>query len=172
MYCSCELQIPFAYIQSSKRRSPSKRKESGNTSPAKKCKTHKSGGGSCCSSGSRRSVNDDGSFPADEENKEQTIEDAESQQYTAPLRHRYTGDLSPVQESPEYKPEEQNYKELENDLNLALSKLKSEISELHVEEEVKEELVETQITHTVTVTSTQQLSDEEDNLFEGNHFTF
>ena len=79
-------------------------------------------------------------------------------QYTAPHRLKYTGDLSPVQESPEYKPEEMNYKELEKDLNLALSRLNSEISELHVDDEEvreEEETFETQITHIVTVTQTQ-----------------
>ena len=82
-------------------------------------------------------------------------------------RHKYVGDLSPVQESPEYKPEEINYKELEKDLNLALSRLNSEISELQVDPEDLTE--ETQITHTVTVTSTQQQpsEDEEDSLFQG-----
>lgn len=93
--------------------------------------------------------------------------EGEESQYTAPHRHKYTGDLSPVQESPEYKPEDQNYKQLEKDLNLALSKLNSEILELHVDEEVREESVETQITHTVTVTNTQQPLEEDDNLFQG-----
>ena len=93
----------------------------------------------------------------------------EESQYTggaAPLhhRHKYVGDLSPVQESPEYKPEEVSYQELEKDLNLALSKLNSEISELP--DDVTEE---TQITHTVTVTSTKQQPSEEedDSLFQG-----
>ena len=94
----------------------------------------------------------------------------EELQYTGgavPLhhRHKYVGDLSPVQESPEYKPEEINYQELEKDLNLALSKLNTEISELP-----GDLTEETQITHTVTVTSTQQQPSEEedDSLFQGN----
>ena len=97
----------------------------------------------------------------------------EEYQYTAAAalhhRHKYVAvsDLSPVQESPEYKPEEINYQELEKDLNLALLRLNSEISELQVDPE--DLTKETQITHTVTVTSTQQPSEEEeDSLFQGN----
>ena len=80
--------------------------------------------------------------------------------------HKYVGGLSPVQESPEYKPEEINYQELEKDLNLALSKLNSEINELP-----SDLTEETQITHTVTVTNTQQRppsEEEDDSLFQGN----
>ena len=84
-------------------------------------------------------------------------------------RHKYMGDLSPVQESPEYKPEETNYQELEKDLNLALSKLHSEISQLP-----SDLTEETQITHTVTtITSAQQqqqkqpAEEEDDSLFQG-----
>lgn len=91
----------------------------------------------------------------------------EESQYTAPVRHRYAGNLSPVQESPEDKPEEMNCHQLERDLNIALSKLNSEISDLHVEQDLREESVETQITHTVTITSTQQPQEEEDIPFEG-----
>jgi hypothetical protein len=89
-------------------------------------------------------------------------------------RHKYMGDLSPVQESPEYKPpEEMNYQELEKDLNLALSKLNSEISQLP-----SDLTEETQITHTVTTTTNtqkkrrQQPSEEEDDsLFQGDTAT-
>ena len=84
-------------------------------------------------------------------------------------RHKYMGDLSPVQESPEYKSEEMNYQELEKDLNLALSKLDSAISQLP-----SDLMEETQITHTVmTITSTQQqqqqqpAEEEDDSLFQG-----
>lgn len=78
--------------------------------------------------------------------------------------HKYMGDLSPVQESPEYKPEEMNYQELEKDLNLALSKLNSEISELP-----SDLTEETQITHTVMVTNTHQKQQkDDDSLFQGN----
>ncbi len=102
-------------------------------------------------------------------------EEEASSQYTGGAvllqhRHKYMGDLSPVQESPEYKPpEEMNYQELEKDLNLALSKLKSEISQLP-----SDLTEETQITHTVTtITSTQKQrqpqpsEEEDDSLFQG-----
>ena len=102
-------------------------------------------------------------------------EEEEESQYVGgavPLhhRHKYVGDLSPVQESPEYKPEAINYQELEKDLNLALSRLNSEISQLP-----SDLTEETQITHTVTVTSTQQQQEqqpsekEDDSQFQGNY---
>ena len=98
------------------------------------------------------------------------MEEEESRGTVVPQhRHKYMGDLSPVQESPEYKSEEMNYQELEKDLNLALSKLDSAISQLP-----SDLTEETQITHTVmTITSTQQqqqqqpAEEEDDSLFQG-----
>ena len=100
------------------------------------------------------------------------LEEEESSQYTggamAPQHRQYMGDLSPIQECQEYKPEEMNYQELEKDLNLALSKLHTEISQLP-----SDLTKETQITHTMTmITSTEQQQqqqpvEEDDSLFLG-----
>ena len=174
------LPLIFLFLlQSSTQPAPPKSETLDQHQPTKRHKSHKSGSGSSIGTTSRgvkktRKVSNDvdpaGCDESNENEGGRMVEEEESQ-YTVPHRHKYVGDLSPVQESPEYKPEELNYKELEKDLNLALSRLNSEISELQVDETVREGSVETQITHTVTVTNTQQLSkeeeEEEDSLFQG-----
>lgn len=168
-------------LQSSTPPSSPKSAKFADNQTTKQHKTHKNGGGSNTIATSHHAkkthkVSNDVD-PADcdekDENEGGRMVGEEESQYTVPHHHRYAGDLSPVQESPEYKSEELNYKELEKDLNLALSRLSSEMSELQVDEEVRAESVETQITHTVTVTNTQQLSaekeeeEEEEGLFQG-----
>lgn len=166
------LSLSYSFPKSSQLSPPSS-SESDELQPTKKHKTHKMSSSQCkktskAARDTRLDVRDqkEGEYKG-EEREGGGSEEAESQHTgggaaASHHRHKYVGDLSPVQESPEYKTDEINYQELE----LALSRLNSEISELP-----GDLMEETQITHTVMVTSTQQqlqpLKEDEDSLFQG-----